>query len=194
MVAVVAAQEVQWVFSTKNRATKPGAVNYDFVNDGRRVGVYYFYVFDRDFGPGFIKICTCFPYLAKVWLNGHEWARRQAADDQIGFAALTNGFAVCDDPAGLQGICDCFGPADVQAFFDRWTARNPDAAHGCRSCRWELSVRQVEVSRAPAVFSSPSLRTTSAWADPTRWQWLCPPAAPPDRAPYAPGSSHQALR
>ena len=48
MVAVVAAQEVQWVFSTKNRATKPGAVNYDFVNDGRRVGVYYFYVFDRE--------------------------------------------------------------------------------------------------------------------------------------------------
>ena len=28
--------------------------------------------------PGFIKICTYFPYPAKVWLNGHEWAKRHA--------------------------------------------------------------------------------------------------------------------
>ena len=44
----------------------------------RRVGVYYFYVLDPEFGPGFIKLCTYFPYPAKVWLNGHEWAKRQA--------------------------------------------------------------------------------------------------------------------
>ena len=37
----------------------------------RRVGVYYFYVLDPEFGPGFIKIGTYFPYPAKVWLNGH---------------------------------------------------------------------------------------------------------------------------
>ena len=41
--------------------------------------VYYFYVLDGDFGPGFIKLCSYFPYPAKVWLNGHEWAKRQAA-------------------------------------------------------------------------------------------------------------------
>ena len=46
--------------------------------------IYYFYVQDPDFGPGFIKICTFFPYPAKVWLNGHEWAKRQADHTGVG--------------------------------------------------------------------------------------------------------------
>ena len=54
-------------------------VSFDFVKEERRVGMYYFYVLDPEFGPGFIKICTYFPYPAKVWVNGHEWAKRQAA-------------------------------------------------------------------------------------------------------------------
>jgi len=41
--------------------------------------VIHFYVLDPEFGPGFIKLCTYFPYPAKVWLNGHQWAKRQAA-------------------------------------------------------------------------------------------------------------------
>ena len=82
--------------------------------------IYYFYVLDPEFGPGFIKICTYFPYPAKVWLNGHEWAKRQADHAGIGYTALANGFATCDHPDGLQAICDRFGPADVQGFFDRW--------------------------------------------------------------------------
>ena len=31
-----------------------------------------------DFGPAFIKVCAYFPYPIKVWVNGHEWAKRQA--------------------------------------------------------------------------------------------------------------------
>ena len=31
-----------------------------------------------DFGPAFIKVCAYFPYPVKVWVNGHEWAKRQA--------------------------------------------------------------------------------------------------------------------
>lgn len=152
VVAIVAAQEYQWVYSAKNRATPP-AVCYDFVREDRRVGVYYFYVLDREFGPGFIKICTYFPYPAKVWLNGHEWAKRQADKAGIGYGALANGFAACDEPAALQAICDSFGPADVQAFFDRWIAVVPtpytdtDRRAGYW---WELSMRQVEVSRTLA--------------------------------------------
>jgi len=61
------------VFSGKNRSKTPGAVSFDFVKEERRVGVYYFYIADADFGAGFIKVCTYFPYPAKVWLNGHEW-------------------------------------------------------------------------------------------------------------------------
>jgi hypothetical protein len=50
---------------------------------------------DADFGPAFIKICTYFPYPIGVWLNGHEWAKRQATRAGIGFSELSNGFATC---------------------------------------------------------------------------------------------------
>ncbi len=157
VVAIVSAQEFQWVFSAKNRSVKPGVVRFDFVKQDRRVGVYYFYVLDREFGPGFVKICTYFPYPAKVWLNGHEWAKRQAGREGVEFAALANGFASCDDPPALQAICDRFGSGDVQGFFDRWTAVIPTPftdADRAAGYWWELSMRQVEVSRT-LVFDDP---------------------------------------
>jgi hypothetical protein len=157
VVAIVAGQEYQWVFSAKNRSPMPGVVSYEFVKEERRVGVYYFYVLDAQFGPGFIKICTYFPYPAKVWLNGHEWAKRQADHDGLAYTALANGFATCDNPTGLQAICDRFGPADIQGFFDRWTAVIPTpltAADRAAGYWWELSMRQVEASRT-LVFNDP---------------------------------------
>jgi len=153
----VAAQEYQWVFSAKNRSSTPGVVSFDFVKEERRVGMYYFYVLDAEFGPGFIKICTYFPYPAKVWMNGHEWAKRQARRDGLGFGELANGFSSCEDQARLQAICDRFGPKDIQSFFDRWTSVIPtpftkeDKRAGYF---WELSMRQVEVSRT-LVFDDP---------------------------------------
>ncbi len=157
VVAIVHAQEFQWVYSAKNRSAKPGVVSFDFVKEERRVGTYYFYIYDADFGPGFIKICTYFPYPAKVWLNGDEWAKRQARRQGIVFGELANGFASCTDPGALQAICDRFGPADVQGFFDRWATVIPtpftedDKRAGYF---WELSMRQVEVSRT-IVFDDP---------------------------------------
>lgn len=157
VVAIVSAQEFQWVFSAHDRATKPGAVYYAFDRSERRVGTYYFYVNDPDFGAGFVKICTYFPYPAKVWCNGHEWAKRQAEREGLGFTALANGFATCAQPEALQAICDRLGPADVQAFFDRWIERIPTpftpADHDA-GYWWELSMRQVEVSRT-LVFDDP---------------------------------------
>jgi hypothetical protein len=158
VVAIVQAQEFQWVFSGKNKSTTPtGAVRFDFVKEERRVGIYYFYILDADFGPGFIKICTYFPYPGKVWLNGHEWAKRQARREGIFFSELANGFAACHEPARLQAICDRFGPADVQGFFDRWSAAVPSpftADDRAAGYFWELSMRQVEVSRT-IVFDDP---------------------------------------
>jgi hypothetical protein len=150
VVAIVSAQEFQWVFGARNRSDKPGVVSFDFTKSSRRVGTFYFYVLDPDFGLGFIKICTYFPYPAKVWVNGHEWAKRQADHARIGYTALANGFATCDDPDALQAICDRFGPSDVQGFFDRWITQLPTpftAADRAGGYWWELSMRQVEVSR-----------------------------------------------
>jgi hypothetical protein len=44
----------------------------------------------------FVKIGSYFPYPIKIWLNGHEWAKRQASKAGIGWTGLANGFASCD--------------------------------------------------------------------------------------------------
>ena len=150
VVAIVAAQEFQWVFGGRNRSEVAGVASFDFTKSSRRVGTYYFYVLDPDFGVGFIKICTYFPYPAKVWVNGHEWAKRQLDHAGIGYTALANGFATCEDPTALAAICDRFGPDDVQGFFDRWTPQIPTPftpADRAAGYWWELSMRQVEMSR-----------------------------------------------
>ncbi len=150
VVAIVIAQEIQWVFTGYNRATKPGAVNFEFTKTERRVSTYYFYVLDEQFGSGFIKICSYFPYPAKVWLNGHEWAKRQASRAGIPYRELANGFAACNEPERLQAICDGLGPHDIQAFFDRWLTIIPtpfSQADREAGYSWERSMRQVEASR-----------------------------------------------
>jgi hypothetical protein len=111
--AIGVAQEFQNVFATVKRTGNNGVPWFSFSKSDRRVSCFYFYLWDNDFGPGFIKVCTYFPYPVKVWLNGHEWAKRQAARAGIGFTELSNGFATATDPAGLQAICDRLGPGSV---------------------------------------------------------------------------------
>ena len=157
VVAIVQSQEFQWVFSAKKKTGDNGGTWFTWSKEQRRVGVYYFYVNDAEFGPGFVKLCTYFPYPGKVWLNGHEWAKRQAARERIGFSELANGFRSCERPDALQAICDRLGPTDIQAFFDRWITVLPHPftdADGAAGYTWELSMRQVEVSRT-LVFDSP---------------------------------------
>jgi len=149
--AIGVAQEVQRVFVARKRDTDPSkAPQFSFDKADRRVTVYYFYLWDADFGPAFVKVCTYCPWPMKVWLNGHEWAKRQCGKAGLGFTALSNGFAACEDPAMLQEVCDRLGPGAINVFFARWLSRLPlplcptDRDHGYW---WELSMAQVEVSR-----------------------------------------------
>jgi hypothetical protein len=92
-----------------------------------------------------------------VWLNGHEYAKRQATMAGIEFSELSNGFASCADPAGLQAICDRLGPSTIEVFFQRWMSRLPlplTEADRAAGYWWELSMRQIEVART-LVFDAP---------------------------------------
>jgi hypothetical protein len=149
--AIGVAQEPQRVFISRQRDTDPSKPpQFSFDKKDRRVTVYYFYLYDADFGPAFIKVCTYCPWPIKVWVNGHEWAKQQALQTGIGFTELSNGFAATDDPAALQAICDRLGPGTINVFFHRWLARLPlpltPADHDA-GYRWELSMAQVETSR-----------------------------------------------
>jgi hypothetical protein len=155
--AIGVAQEFQRVWTATQGKTTTGTPRWSFYKADRRVTCYYFYLWDADFGPAFIKVCAWFPYPAKVWLNGHEWAKRQATKAGIGFTELSNGFAACDQPQALQAICDRLGPGTIGVFIQRWLARlplpltNTDRDGGYW---WEISMRQVEVART-IVFDAP---------------------------------------
>ena len=111
------------------------------------VNHFYFYAVDADFGPFFLKFCSYFPYNAKLCVNGNEWAKRQAAKAGIGFTALDNGFASCEDPARLQKICGRLSAAKIDALLRKWLARLPHPFTGADRAagyRYDISVLQAE--------------------------------------------------
>ncbi len=151
------AQEYAQVAWARTWHTATGVPQFAFGRAQRRVSCVYFYLWDEQMGATFVKVCTYFPYPMKIWVNAHEWAKRQAVAAGIGFTALSNGFASTDDPAGLQAICDRFGPGAVRVFAERWWARLPlplTPADRAAGYWWDLSMRQVEFSRT-VVFTAP---------------------------------------
>jgi hypothetical protein len=74
--AIGVAQEYASVFTGTKKTGSNGVPWFSFGKADRRVSCYYFYLWDEDFGPAFIKICAYFPYPAKIWINGHGWAKR----------------------------------------------------------------------------------------------------------------------
>jgi hypothetical protein len=130
---------------------------FSFYRGNVHVNQYYFYLLDRDFGLCFIKFSSYAPFTVRVWINGHEWAKRQLDRKGIKYQALDNGFFTCEDPVALQKICDSLGGKDVDAFFRRWLKRLPHpftAKDRTAGFRYELSILQMEVSRTQ-VFDRP---------------------------------------
>src|SRR3954451_12617895 len=91
--AVGEAQEYASVFTGTQKEASNGIPWFAFTKAQRRGTCFYFYLWDVDFGSAFLKICAYFPYPAKIWLNGHEWAKRQATQAGVGFTELSNGVA-----------------------------------------------------------------------------------------------------
>jgi hypothetical protein len=137
------------LFRTEKRRNADGAAYPWIVRATGVVNHFYVYAVDANFGPFFLKFCSYFPYNAKLCLNGHEWAKRQAAKAGIGFTALDNGFATCADPAALQAICGRLGPAQIQALLDKWLAILPTPftdADRAAGYRYDCSILQAEFS------------------------------------------------
>ena len=155
--AIGVAQEFQRVWTASEGKTSTGTPRWSFYKADRRVTCYYFYLWDAGFGPAFIKVCAWFPYPAKIWVNGHEWVKRQAEKAGIGFTALPAG----SPPARTRPRCRRSATGSDRA---RSTCSPSGGCTGCR-CRsatrdhdagywWELSMRQVEISRT-IVFDAP---------------------------------------
>jgi hypothetical protein len=146
LVAVGVAQERSSTWA----GVKVGAgAHFSFVRRATFVNHYYLYLNDEEFGPSFLKICGYAPWSGKVWLNGHEWAKRQLTKAGVSFEPLDNGFRAVADPAALQRICRELGPREIEGFLARCTQRLPlpmNAQDRSDGWRYRLSLMQVEIS------------------------------------------------
>ncbi len=144
------AQEKTRVFRTEKRRNPETGATYPWIVSATGiVNHFYVYAVDAEFGPFFIKFSSYFPYTAKLCINGNEYAKRVAAKAGIGFTALDNGFSACDDPAGLQRICDRLSPAKIDALVRKWLRRLPHpftAADRAAGYRYDVSILQAEFS------------------------------------------------
>ena len=159
VVLIGTAQEKASVWRSWPRKGQEKAV-HPHMDWGRQMAFihhFYFYLWDAEWGGTFWKTNAYAPFPIWLWLNGHEWAKRQLEKAGIGYEALDNGFRSCANPARLQEICDQLGAAEVESFLARWLQRLPcpfTAADREAGYRYELAFRQFEVSET-CVFDRP---------------------------------------
>jgi hypothetical protein len=150
IVFVGKAQEKTPVFRTEKRRNPETGRTYPWiVRSTAMVNHFYFYGLDNDFGPFFIKICTYFPYNAKLCINGHEYVKRQLAKEGIAFEALDNGVLTCANPKRLQQLCDGLSAGKIDALLRKWLKRLPHpftARDRAAGYRYDVSILQAEFS------------------------------------------------
>jgi hypothetical protein len=150
IVFVGKAQEKTPVFGTEKRRNPDTGQKYPWiVRRTSMVNHFYFYGLDEDFGPFFLKVCTYFPYNAKLCINGHEYVKRQLAQEGIAFEALDNGILSCANPRRLQQLCDGLSAAKIDALLRKWLKRLPHpftAKDRAAGYRYDVSILQAEFS------------------------------------------------
>jgi hypothetical protein len=144
------AQEKTPVFRTEKRRNPETGQTYPWiVRSTAMVNHFYFYIIDQDFGPLFLKICTYFPYNAKLCINGHEYVKQQLAKEGIAFEALDNGVLSCAKPRRLQQLCDGLTGPKIDGLLRKWLGRVPHpftAKDRAAGYRYDVSILQAEFS------------------------------------------------
>ena len=142
------AQEKVPTFRTQGRRNQETGQTYPWlVKSTAMVNQYYCYGIDADFGPFFLKFSSYFPYTAKLCINGHEYVKRQLAQEGIAFEALDNGIRSCAKPQRMQQIADRLSAAPIDALLRKWLARLPHPftpADRQAGYRYDVSILQAE--------------------------------------------------
>jgi hypothetical protein len=123
------AQEKTSVFRTERRRDAAGESYPWIVRSTGVVNQFYVYAVDADFGPFFLKFCSYFPYNAKLCLNGHEWAKRQATQAGIGHTALDTG----SPPSPTRPTCPGCRRSATGSDPNRSTPCCASGSPGCRT-------------------------------------------------------------
>ena len=142
------AQEKAPVFRTERRRDPKSGQSFPWiVRSTAMVNHYYCYGLDEHFGPFFLKFCSYFPYNARLYLNGHEYLKRQLTRRGIAFEALDNGILSCEQPKTMQALADGLSAEKIDALLRKWLKVLPhpftskDRAAGYR---YQISILQSE--------------------------------------------------
>jgi hypothetical protein len=65
---------------------------------------YNVYLNDRRWGRRFVRVCSYFPFSARVCLNQHDWIANRLREEGITFPQCKNAFLQCRDPQRLQAL------------------------------------------------------------------------------------------
>jgi len=131
----------------RRRCKRTGATYPWIVQSTAMVNHYYFYCVDEDFGPLFVKFCSYFPYNAKLYINGHEYLKRQLEKRGVAFEALDNGIKSCANPKLLQRLADEMNAERIDRLLRKWLRRLPHpfpARDRAAGYRYDLSILQAE--------------------------------------------------
>jgi len=144
------AQEKARVMRTERRRdSRTGATYPWIVQSTAMVNHYYFYCVDEDFGPLFVKFCSYFPYNAKLYINGHEYLKRQLKKRGVAFEPLDNGIKSCANPELLQRLADGMTAERIDRLLRKWLRRLPHpfpARDRAAGYLYDLSILQAEFS------------------------------------------------
>jgi hypothetical protein len=146
-----------WVDKSSPRSI-PTHPHVRFARQSATPDQWYFYLWDRDWGPAFIKLNTYAPYGLWVMANGHEWAKRRLTRAGVGFTELDNGLWTVEDPAAARRVCARLGSGHVRSLINRWLPSLPGPltpADRRAGFGWLFSVRQLEIADT-AVFDRPA--------------------------------------
>lgn len=158
VVFIGVAQEKAYAFSARRLPGKRATFEFSR-NKSVIPNYYYFYLDDSEWGESFLKVCSYAPWGLKLYLNGHEWLKRQLAKEGILFKELDNGFLSCENPPRLQALAEQLGPRQVQAFLTKWLDRLPlplcaadrKAGYDYRLGIWQLEFSLTQILDRPLV-------------------------------------------
>lgn len=147
VVAIVVHQESARVFASTHAGGR--ATNFRVKEDRRLVNHYYFYLRDRQYGEGFVRISSYPPFQTRIWMNAHGYLTAQLRRRRVSFRAEDNCIIEVAHPAVLQEAAQQFNADLVERIARRWLAMVPDPltpAERRAGYSSRLSVYQAEFS------------------------------------------------
>ncbi len=124
VVAIVVHQESARVFASYHAGGR--ATNYRVKEDRRLINHYYFYIRDRAYGDGFVRISSYPPFQTRIWMNAHGYLAAQLRRRRVAFRTDENCIVEVSKPSVLQEVADRFDADLVETIARTWMSMVPD--------------------------------------------------------------------